>query len=87
VDAGDAAMAGPRLIKVQAVDVFRNDCGGGDCEADGREATGSTWRGCEAESKQRFLLSSLTVFWETGKSFRCVKETPSEPKEDSKFDM
>ena len=33
------------LMKVQAVDVCGNDGGGGDCEADGREATESTGRG------------------------------------------
>jgi len=33
------------LMKVQALDVCGNDGGGGDCEADGREATGSTGRG------------------------------------------
>ena len=36
------------LMKVQAVvplDVCGNDCGCGDCEADGREETGSTGRG------------------------------------------
>ena len=33
------------LMKVEAVDVCGNDGGGGDCEADGREATGSTARG------------------------------------------
>ena len=32
-------------MKVQAVDVFGNAGGGGDCEANGREATGSTGRG------------------------------------------
>ena len=33
------------LMKVEAVDVCGNEGGGGDCEADGREATGSTERG------------------------------------------
>ena len=43
------------LMKVQAVDVCGNDGGGGDCEADGREATGSTGRGGrDTGTKQRF---------------------------------
>ncbi len=33
------------LMKVESVDVCGNDGGGSDCEADGREATGSTERG------------------------------------------
>ena len=33
------------LMKVEAVDVCGNDGGGGDCEADRREVTGSTERG------------------------------------------
>ena len=52
------------LMKVQAVDVCENDGGGGDseCEADGREATGSTGRGGrDAGTKQRFRPRSLII--------------------------
>jgi hypothetical protein len=78
-------------MKVQAVGVCGNDGGGGDCEADGREATGteSTGRGGhvtqERNSVSDYVL--LEIFWGTDKSFRCVMETPSEPKDDYKFDM
>ncbi len=43
------------LMKVEAVDVCGNDGGGGDCEADGREATGSTEVICF-----HFLISILS---------------------------
>ena len=76
-------------MKLQAVDACGSDGGGGDCEADGREATGSTGRGGHVTQERTAFLTtfSFIIFWETGKSFRCVMETPSEPKDDYKFDM
>jgi hypothetical protein len=69
-----------------------HDGGGGDCEADEREVyrgDGKHEEGwvCDPGTKQRFRQRSLIILRGTGKSFRCVVETPSEPKDESKFDM
>jgi len=50
------------LILCERVDVCGNDCGGGDCDADGREATGSTGRGGHV-TQERNSVSDYVLFY------------------------